>query len=275
VSRAPLELILNADDFGLSREVNDAIQELLVSGRISSTTLIVNAPCTEDAVSRVKERDDLLRRVGLHLNLRQFQPLNPRLHGSPFVDAANEFRDFRVWRVRLRDKIRHFRDVVAEVDLQIRRFRELTGLHPVHVDSHGHLHTAPYLFAALLFSREMAGCRTLRLSRLYPCERKTPGLRVKLLLKHVFNRLLALRFATADCFVSLVNLDGSLLTEECMGVLARRYTLVEIMCHPGPEGEGRAERLALESGRFDGYRFVSYPELAESASGRSKSPTAP
>ena len=37
-------IIINADDFGLNHEVNVAIIELLKSGRIDRTTVMVNMP---------------------------------------------------------------------------------------------------------------------------------------------------------------------------------------------------------------------------------------
>jgi predicted glycoside hydrolase/deacetylase ChbG (UPF0249 family) len=255
-------MVLNADDFGMSRRVNGAIHELLVAGRISSATLMVNAPHAADAVALLKGRPDLLRRIGLHLNLRQFRPLNPRLLGSPFVNPDDQLQDFRVHRVALLDKLRRFRDVVDEIDLQVRRFRELTGGDPAHLDSHGHLHTTPYLFLALLFAKEVGRRTWIRPSRLYPCDEKTLRLRGRILLKHLFNRVLAWRFRSVECLVSLIHLDESILCDACLEQLAGRYSLIEVMCHPDPEGEHRPEYLALQRDRFAGSELISYAELA-------------
>ncbi len=268
MSAKRLRLILNADDFGVSPAGNGAIHELLVAGRISSATLMVNAPHAADAVALLEGRPDLLRRIGLHLNLRQFRPLNPRLLGSPFVDEHDQLRDFRMHRVAASDKLRHFRDVVDEIDLQARRFRELIGRDPAHLDSHGPLHTTPYLFLALLFSKAIARRTWVRPSRLYPCDAKTLRLRGRILLKHLFNRALAWRFRSVECLVSLIHLDGSILSDACLERLAGRYSLVEVMCHPVPEGEHRPEYVALQRDRFAGSELVSYAELTSTGSRR-------
>lgn len=262
MSAGSLQLVVNADDFGMSPEVNGAIHELLLAERISSATLMVNAPHAADAVALLDGRPDLLRRIGLHLNLRQFRPLNPRLFGSPFVDENDQLQDFRVHRVAPADKLRHFRNVVDEIDLQVQRFRELTGGDPAHLDSHGHLHTTPYLFLALLFAKQIGRRTWIRPSRLYPCDPKTLRLRGRSVLKHVFNRALARRFRSVECLVSLIHLDGSILSEACLEQLAGRYSLIEVMCHPVPEGEHRPEYTALQADRFAGAELISYADLA-------------
>ncbi len=59
-------LIINADDFGCSREQNGAIKELLEKGLITSTSLMSVAPECADAVSFAKEKQIA---VGVHLTI--------------------------------------------------------------------------------------------------------------------------------------------------------------------------------------------------------------
>ena len=61
-------LFVNADDFGLSHEVNMAIVEAFKKGLINNTTIMVNMPGFEEAV-RLAEKYGFFDRVGLHLNL--------------------------------------------------------------------------------------------------------------------------------------------------------------------------------------------------------------
>ncbi len=44
-------LILNADDFGLTRGINRAIAELHAAGALTSATLMANGPAFDDAVA--------------------------------------------------------------------------------------------------------------------------------------------------------------------------------------------------------------------------------
>ena len=46
-----MKIIINADDLGLSCLVNDEIFSLIANGRITSSTIMANAPATEDALA--------------------------------------------------------------------------------------------------------------------------------------------------------------------------------------------------------------------------------
>ena len=94
---------------------------------------------------------------------------------------------------------------------------------------------------------------------------KTLRLRGRILLKHLFNRALGSRFRTVECLVSLIHLDGSILSDACLEQLARRYSLIEVMCHPVPSGEHRPEYKALQRDRFAGSELVCYADLASMA----------
>ncbi|MGA7090454.1 MAG: ChbG/HpnK family deacetylase, partial [Candidatus Acidiferrales bacterium] len=62
-----LELILNADDFGYTRGVNDGILRAHREGVLTSATLMANGDAFDDAVSRAKQCVSL--GVGCHLVL--------------------------------------------------------------------------------------------------------------------------------------------------------------------------------------------------------------
>lgn len=59
--------IVNADDFGLSNRVNEAILEAHRNGIVTSTTLMANMPGSRHAVELAKRNGSL--GVGLHVNL--------------------------------------------------------------------------------------------------------------------------------------------------------------------------------------------------------------
>src|SRR5262249_40716320 len=60
-------LIVNADDFGLSVSVNQAVIRAHREGILTSASLMVNEPGFEDAVKLARENSRL--GVGLHLTL--------------------------------------------------------------------------------------------------------------------------------------------------------------------------------------------------------------
>lgn len=61
-----MKVIMNADDFGFSKGVNWAILEGFQQGILTSTSLMVNMPGFDHAVSLMKQYPDLLH-VGIHL----------------------------------------------------------------------------------------------------------------------------------------------------------------------------------------------------------------
>ena len=69
-----MQWIINADDFGLSQEVNSAVVQCFRDGTIDRTTLLVNMPQTDAACALAREHG-FFDRVGLHINLVEGTPL--------------------------------------------------------------------------------------------------------------------------------------------------------------------------------------------------------
>ena len=66
-----LRLILNADDFGYDPAVTRGIAEAMRQGVVSSTTMIVNSPWSEEAAAQAEGLA-----IGLHLNLVRFESVS-------------------------------------------------------------------------------------------------------------------------------------------------------------------------------------------------------
>ncbi|RMD70078.1 MAG: ChbG/HpnK family deacetylase, partial [Cyanobacteria bacterium J149] len=140
-------VVVNADDFGYSDEVNEAIIEAHQNGILSSTSLMVTAEKAESAVKLAKENPSL--GVGLHLVLCCGKSaLNPEqipnlvnkegfFHDSAAI-AGLKYQFIPSARQELK------REIKAQLDL----FRE-TGLKLSHVDGHLHLHTHPIVIQIL------------------------------------------------------------------------------------------------------------------------------
>ena len=68
-------LIVTADDFGLSREVNEAVEQAHRDGILTAASLMVSAPAAADAIARATRLPSL--RVGLHLVMVEAWPTLP------------------------------------------------------------------------------------------------------------------------------------------------------------------------------------------------------
>jgi predicted glycoside hydrolase/deacetylase ChbG (UPF0249 family) len=115
-------LVVNADDFGLSDGVNAGVLRAHREGIVTSASLMVRAPGAQQAVEGAAAHPELT--VGLHVDL-----------GEWFQDASGDWQA-RYTVVDTRDEAA----VVAELDRQVERFRELVGCDPTHMDSHQHVH---------------------------------------------------------------------------------------------------------------------------------------
>ncbi|MGD8171774.1 ChbG/HpnK family deacetylase [Vibrio sp. TRT 21S02] len=84
-----MKLIINADDFGLTKSVNKAIVEAMTHGVVSSTTLMVNQSGTLDAVDLIATHQ--LKGVGLHVNLTLGKPVSDPSDIPTLVDDSGHF----------------------------------------------------------------------------------------------------------------------------------------------------------------------------------------
>jgi predicted glycoside hydrolase/deacetylase ChbG (UPF0249 family) len=152
---------VNADDFGMSAEINRAIVEAFHKGVISSATLITNMPGFEKACE-LAHRHRLLGKIRLHLNLTSGYPLSAAIRRCPrLFDDTGMFRSRRT-RFRLSNEERAA--VETEIAAQVRACLD-RGLHPTHLDFHHHVHTEWAIGAAAITIARRYGIRAIRLSR--------------------------------------------------------------------------------------------------------------
>jgi len=156
-------LIVNADDFGLSGSVNQAVVRAHREGILTSASLMVNEPGFAEAVELAKGNPGL--GVGLHLTLLQGHSalLPDQIPG--LVNSRGEFSGNPVgvgmayfFRRGLREQLR------AEIRAQFDKFRS-TGLPLDHVNGHLHLHLHPVIFKLLMDDAEVLGIRHFRFTR--------------------------------------------------------------------------------------------------------------
>jgi chitin disaccharide deacetylase len=164
---APLDrrrrLIVNADDFGRSHSINQAVRRGHEEGILTSASLMVSEPGFEEAVEIARRSPGL--GVGLHLTLVCGHAAGePR--GLPgLVDDSGRFPDSPLgpaFRYRFAQSLRS--QLRAEVTAQLAKFRA-TGLKLDHLDGHLHLHLHPTVFRLLEEVFAEFGVTHMRLTR--------------------------------------------------------------------------------------------------------------
>jgi len=153
-------LVITADDFGLSEEVNEAIEVAHCTGLLRAAGLMVAGPAASDAVRRARRLPEL--RIGLHIVLVEGRPALPPTQISDLVDGGGHLRAdmFRLG-VDIIRRSNFRRQIAAEITAQFDLFRA-TGLPLDHVSGHKHFHIHPAVAASVLSIGPRYGMRALR-----------------------------------------------------------------------------------------------------------------
>lgn len=156
-------LVVNADDFGRSASINEAVLSAHTRGVLTTGSLMVNEPSCAEAVQLAHEHPSL--GVGLHLTLLLGQAALPATQIPGLINPQGEFRrgpvssGLRFFFSRsLREQLR------AELHEQFRRFKE-TRLVLDHVNGHLHMHLHPVVLDLLMQDADVLGIERARLTR--------------------------------------------------------------------------------------------------------------
>jgi len=160
---SPRRLIVNADDFGLSTSVNQAVVRTYREGILTSASLMVNEPGFDEAVRLAKENPKL--GIGLHLTLLHGHSTLPPEKILGLVNSRREFSNSPVGVGMKYFFSRNLRESLqAEIHAQFVKFHS-TGLPLDHVNGHLHLHLHPVIFKILMENSERFGIHHFRLTR--------------------------------------------------------------------------------------------------------------
>lgn len=156
-------LVVTADDFGLSPEVNEAVEQGHRDGILTAASLMVGAPAAADAVTRARRMPSL--RVGLHLVMVEAWPTLPAAELPDLVGPDGLIRsDMGRLGLDLALKASARRQLAAEIIAQFEAYR-VTGLPLDHVNAHKHFHVHPLIAGAVLAIGRRYGMRAIRVPR--------------------------------------------------------------------------------------------------------------
>ncbi len=158
-----MQIILNADDFGASDSINEAILRAHRQGVLTSTSLMVAEDGARGAVALARETPSLA--VGLHVVVAGGRAVLPPERIPHIVDGNGSLPDDPL-RAGLRYAFSRTAqaELAEEMEAQFERFAA-TGLPLSHVDSHLHMHVHPTILRLLLPLAERYGAQGLRLPR--------------------------------------------------------------------------------------------------------------
>lgn len=218
-------LIVNADDFGFTSDVNEGIVEAYRHGILTATTLMATGAAFEHAVQLARENPGL--DVGCHLVLTGGVSLLPFRRALPTTIPQLALA-VALGRVRIYD----------ELAGQVQRILE-AGIVPTHIDAHKHVHMLPPVMEAMARIAERFRIRWVRRPLGIPVAGPCLGL------------LLARRGCRMTDYFTGFRLTGRLDTQALVNLIRRLPEgVTELMCHPGyARAELRTARTRLKASR--------------------------
>lgn len=274
------QLIINADDFGLSPGINRGVIKAFREGILSSTTMLVNMPGFEESVTLAQENPDLS--VGIHLNLSWGRPTAKPDKVSSLVDGKEHFSN-SVLALAVKSFLGKVKSEEIELEFrnQIEKFLA-TGLKPTHLDTHKHIHCLGNVLCALLKVAEEFNIRKIRYSEETKLDSVnqdisqnslSPSLRtickrniVKWLCVFYRSRLEKVGFSMPkhpDHFIGIDIMD-TLNVETMLSILKNLPNgTTEIMCHPGYLDEQTRQFSKIPPNREIELESLCHPSLKE------------
>jgi predicted glycoside hydrolase/deacetylase ChbG (UPF0249 family) len=250
------QLVVNADDFGFTSDVNQGIIEAHQRGILTATTLMANGDAFEDAVGRARENQSL--DIGAHLVLiggralagtdRALPSSVPRLLAAIAAGRLN---------------------IYEELAAQVRRILD-AGIRLTHLDTHKHTHLAPPVLDGVARVAEEFSIRWVRRPFDLPMTAASAGASwgkramsggLAFIRGH-FHRVLAQhQCRTTDHFAGF-QITGRFRTSELVALIrALPEGSTELMCHPGRcTGELRSARTRLKESREAELEALTAPE---------------
>jgi hopanoid biosynthesis associated protein HpnK len=144
----PIDLIVTADDFGRSAQINAAVRRAHRQGVLTAASLMAGGDAFDEAVEIARDNPTLA--VGLHVVIVDGAPVLGADALSHVVDQTGRFPN-----APAALGLRYFLDprakaqIAAEIAAQFARFAS-TGLKLTHVDGHQHLHLHPAVFPLIV-----------------------------------------------------------------------------------------------------------------------------
>lgn len=247
------DVVLCADDFGLSDGVSRGIVELAEAGRLSATGAMTNMPGWRRAAPSLRALKGRIG-IGLHLNLTTGSPLSRMDRLAP----SGTFPPLKNLLPKALRRDLSAAEIREEIARQLDAFLEAHGEPPSFVDGHQHVHVLPVIRQALtqeLKERGYAGRVWLRdpSDRAASILRRPIGRNKALLVKSLARGFVrsahASGFTTNKGFSGFAPLDltvpAARIFEEAFSRLGESPA---VMCHPGHvDDELRSLDPAVES----------------------------
>jgi len=237
-------LIINADDFGRDNYVNKNIIDYLISGKITSTTIMGNGPAFEQACELI-HKNKIRNKIGVHLTLDEGFPISEEMKKNTNADGTMCIKR----KILIRDRTL-LNAIYSELRAQIKRVMQY-DITPTHLDSHRHIHTSFSIGRIVVRLAREFGINYIRRS----LDAGRDSVFYVRAYKRIFNFYLSSQIGTTDHFVDLLDFYKK------YGINFNLCGVTECMCHLDASERGRKNQNLLFSAEFR--QFLSNFELID------------
>ena len=255
---SPKQLVVNADDFGYTPDVNDGIVEAHREGILTATTLMANGEAFEHAASLARATPTL--DIGCHVVLVGGRSL---VTGKDLPATAG-----RLIIALAQREIPVYKELRAQVERIVQ-----AGIRPTHLDTHKHTHLAPPVLDAVARVAEEFGIWWVRRPfdlpltaghGSVPYVTRLTSSAMGLVRRRFHGVLQKRHLRTTDHFAGF-QITGRFRTAELVALInALPEGSTELMCHPGHCGAAlRAAPTRLKESREEELRALTSAEVRE------------
>jgi predicted glycoside hydrolase/deacetylase ChbG (UPF0249 family) len=250
-----MNLVVTADDLGLTPGVTRAILESHRHGVVRSTSLIVTADHSAAAAAEARMEPDL--EVGLHLDLVSGRPASDPGAVRSLVDGEGRYLGLSEFTKRLLSGRVRAGDVAAEVRAQAALARSW-GIVPLAWDSHRHVHLMPPVARVVGRIAREEGVRWIRRAR---SPRAWAGPKQAALSAASLVSALAFRGIPGNRWYVDITLERPRLDAAGVALLAAYGGVGEVGAHPGYVDDALRAEDTLVADRVRDLEILTDPLL--------------
>jgi predicted glycoside hydrolase/deacetylase ChbG (UPF0249 family) len=249
------KLIINADDYGLNSDINQAIINLSQVGAITSTSVMANF-ASDDSIAQLKQTSIS---TGLHLNLIEGKPVSGALQVKTLTDDQGIFLSWHQLLLGFAlGKIKK-NEVEVEIENQFEVLRS-NGLIISHADSHKHIHQFPSLGPFVLKTFKRLGIERVR--NCTPSNWKYHRMSTLALFSLITKNKLR-SFSTPQRLITHFSANRYGNISDLVSELSRafyKFDTLEVMTHPGLNNRAGSYYDHLSEYEYLRYIFVKQKE---------------
>ena len=158
-----IKLIINCDDFGISKETNLGIIDCLLKKKATSASIIANGEFFDHALKNIKEKVSN-NWFGIHLNLTEGTALNSdSIKALTNKDLKFNIKPSEFFLMNFNRKNEIIDNYIyLEFKAQILKVKK-AGIRISHFDSHEHIHHSPFIYRIIKKLGKEFGINKIRL----------------------------------------------------------------------------------------------------------------